>query len=288
MHSETNSSATDIRPSPLAGRWYPADADVLRASIENYLSSGAAQSVPGKVLGLIVPHAGHLYSGKTAALAFKLLRGLRPATVAVISPSHHYNPGHLLTSDHQAYSTPLGTIALDTEHVQMLDTLLQDNYQLPLTRLRSDAEHSTEIELPFLQTVLEEPFALLPVMMMSQDVETAHALGRCLAETLRSEPAILVASTDLSHFYPRDTALRYDTEMLSRMEAFDPQGVILAEEEGFGFACGRGAAAAVMWACRDLGADTVQVLGYSTSGDVTGDYDSVVGYGSAVIYQHVA
>jgi len=92
----------------------------------------------------------------------------------------------------------------------------------------------------------------------------------------------MVASTDLSHFYPQPVAYKFDQEMLRRVESFDPEGVLRAEDEGVGFACGRGALAAVMWAARELGATTAQVLHYATSGDVTGDFAQVVGYAAAV------
>ena len=95
--------------------------------------------------------------------------------------------------------------------------------------------------------------------------------------------ALLVASTDLSHFYPQKTANQLDHEMLRRIEAFDPLAVLQAEEEGKAFACGRGAVAAVLWAAQALGADTVTIVNYATSGDISGDYSQVVGYGAAVI-----
>jgi len=100
---------------------------------------------------------------------------------------------------------------------------------------------------------------------------------------LKERNALLVASTDLSHFYTQDEANAYDTEMLRQIEAFSPEGIFKAERNGTGFACGHAAAASVLWAARDLGADTVKVLHHATSGDVTGDYSQVVGYGAAVV-----
>src|SRR5206468_2176712 len=110
-------------------------------------------------------------------------------------------------------------------------------------------------------------------------------LGHALAATLRGRPALLVVSSDLSHYRPQPVARKLDAELLRRIAAFDPQAVLAAEEQGAGSACGIGAIAAVLWAARDLGADRVDVLRYATSGDVTGDYEAVVGYGAAVIWQ---
>ena len=120
-------------------------------------------------------------------------------------------------------------------------------------------------------------------MVRAQSPKVSEQLGAALAETLRGRNTLLVASTDLSHFYSQNEALAYDTEMLRRIETFSPQNVFCAEEEAKGFACGLGALTAVLWAAKGLGADTVKVLHHATSGDVTGDYSSVVGYGAAVI-----
>jgi len=274
----------DVRPSPIAGTWYPSNSGLLRQSIQGYLDSVPATSINGKVFGIIVPHAGHQYSGHTAAAAFKLLDGLQIPLAAVVSPAHQPVPGKLVTTAHSAYGTPLGMIPVSSK-VDQLKDLLEKSFQLELSMLHRDHEHSLEIELPFLQQVLGGDFELLPVMLADQSIRTARSLGLALAEVLRDEEVIIIASTDLSHFNSRDQAVQFDTEMLRRIEAFDPEGVIRAEEQQVGFACGRGAAAAVLWACRELGADSVQVLDYSTSGDTTGDYSSVVGYGSAVIFK---
>jgi AmmeMemoRadiSam system protein B len=140
-----------------------------------------------------------------------------------------------------------------------------------------------EIELPFLQRSLGTEFDLLPVMVRDQSFQVTHSLGLALASVLANRRALLVASTDLSHFYPQDSAKTLDQEMLHRLESFDPIAVLKAEEEGVGFACGRGALAAVLWAAIALGGNRVQILNYATSGDVSGDYHQVVGYGAAVI-----
>jgi hypothetical protein len=136
-----------------------------------------------------------------------------------------------------------------------------------------------------LQRALSDPFSLLPIMVRDVRSAVVHRLGEALAQALRGRDALLVASTDLSHFYTQEAAKVYDEEMLRRIESFDPQSVLDAEEEGKGYACGRGALAAVLWAARELGADQVKVLRHATSGDVTGDFSQVVGYGAAVIIQ---
>ncbi|GAB4497682.1 MAG: AmmeMemoRadiSam system protein B [Anaerolineales bacterium] len=269
----------DIRPSPISGTWYPGNPNSLATSIDKYFEEVTLPDINGQVIAVIAPHAGHRYSGAVAAHAFAALHGLEPDLVAVISPYHNYDPRPLLTTKHQAYSTPLGNIEVDQSALAELQTHLQ----IPITPIANDPEHSLEIELPFLQRILYNNFKLLPIMIRAQEETVAHQLGEALAKTLINKHIILVASTDLSHFYGQSTAEMLDHEMLKRFESFEPSSIFEAERTGKGFACGHAAVAAVMWAAQGLGAAKVQILKHATSGNVTGDYSSVVGYGAAVI-----
>lgn len=274
-----------VRPSPIAGTWYPGSAEALARSVDVQLKAAQPDPIPGEIVAVIVPHAGHRYSGQVAATAFRTLKGADRSPVALVSPMHHPYPGRVLTSGHSAYSTPLGEISIDQESLGRLETALHSSGRIRIERVTNDSEHSLEIELPFLQRSLSPGFRLLPVMLREQDRPISEAVGHALAAVLAGSKALLVASSDLSHFYPAPVARSLDHEFLMRVEAFDPVAVLTAEDEGVGFACGRGAIAAVLWAARDLGADQVRLLSYANSGDVTGDFDSVVGYGAAVVYR---
>ena len=271
---------TDVRPSPIAGAWYPGAARPLRRDIEGYLDAAQVAPPPGAVVALVAPHAGYMYSGPVAGHAFALVRGAHFKTVVVVSPMHQYYDAPVLTSAHQAYGTPLGAVPINAE------ALAQLSEQVEIKPVRYDREHSLEIELPFLQVALGD-FDLIPLMMREQSVALAQALGAALAAVLEAlpGPALLVASSDLSHFYPQAQAEKLAAVMLERIGAVDPVGVIEAEEQRRGFACGRAAIATVLFAARALGADSAQVLRYATSGDVSGDYSQVVGYGAAVVYK---
>jgi len=273
----------DLRPSPIAGTWYEGKPENLQRIIDAYLENAELPALPGDVIAVIAPHAGHRYSGAVAGYAFAALRDRTPDLVAVISPMHQPYSQALITSSHDAYATPLGAISIDKAAVDELDTALQADLGISLTPVPHDQEHSLEIELPFLQRILASDFKLLPVMVRAQEPRISQGLGNALANVLRGKNYILVASTDLSHFYDQETAKKLDAEMLRQIEAFSPEGVFEAERSGKGFACGHAAVAAVLWAASALGADTVKVLKYATSGDVTGDYSGVVGYGAAVV-----
>lgn len=271
----------DIRPSPIAGLWYQGDPKALAAEIDAYLDRAELPELPGEVVAVIAPHAGHRYSGPVAGYAFEAVRGQVFDLVAVVSPMHHPYRPPLLTARHDAYSTPLGDILIDKPALAEMDTILLSDLGYGVMPVPNDPEHSLEIELPFLQRALAGDFRLLPVMLRAQEPEVSRTLGAALAYVLRGKNALLVASTDLSHFYDQKTANLLDAEMLRRIESFDPMSLFEAERTGRGFACGHAAVAAVLWAARDLGADTVKKLHYATSGDITSDYDRVVGYGAA-------
>ena len=273
----------NLRPSPIAGLWYEGNAASLARAVDHYMEDAKFPNLNGDVIAVVAPHAGHIYSGPVAGYAFSALRGRDPELVAVLSPYHNFHGAAFLTSAHNGYATPLGAIQIDQAAVDALDTELKSMLGLGLTRIANDPEHSLEIELPFLQRALKSNWTLLPIMSRAHDPRHARGLGLALAKILKEKNAVLVASTDLSHYYDQKTADNLDNNMLSAIESFDPESVLEAEATGKGFACGLGALTSVMWAARELGADKVQILHHATSGDVTGDYSAVVGYGAAVI-----
>lgn len=269
----------DVRPSPIAGTWYEGNEQTLARNVDDYLNSAELPALGGAVVAVIAPHAGHAYSGAVAGYAFAAVRDLKPDLVVVISPFHSLSNYALLSTAHDAYGTPLGVVEVD----KIVLANLSSRLDIPITPIFADREHSLEIELPFLQRALTGDFKLLPIMIRAQEVDVAKKLGHALATALNGKSALLVASTDLSHFYDQTTARMLDAEMLKRFESFEPESVFEAEHTGRAFACGHAAVAAVMWAARELGANKVQILRYATSGDVTGDMSSVVGYGAAAI-----
>lgn len=277
------SKISEVRPSPIAGRWYLGDPVQLARQIDRYLDDARFPPLEGNVLGLIAPHAGHRYSGKTAAYAFKAVKGQTFELVIVASPLHGFHPAPFLTTAHQRYATPLGEIEVDREAISQVDGFIEQRGGIPLTPVAYDDEHSLEIELPFLQRALAHSFKLLPVMIRTMDLKALEILGASLAEIGRTRKCLLVASTDLSHFYDEGTARIFDQEMLKFFESLDPGQILAAERHGVGYACGAGAVAAVMAAARELGANHVEILDYSTSAAETGDTTSVVGYGAAAI-----
>jgi len=268
----------DIRRSVIAGTWYPGTKAELARMVDGFLANAKKEELGGELTGLIAPHAGYAYSGQVAAYAYKQLEGLDFPIVAVVSPVHRMFVGRYAVTAKRYYETPLGLVEVSGELVDALDEAVG------LNRVERDDEHSLEIQLPFLQRVLGR-FKLLPVMMGDQSLPTCRALGEALAGVLRGRRALLVASTDLSHFHPYDTAMRLDRVVLDHIERFDPEGLALDLERGRCEACGGGPVIAVMLAAKALGANRARVLKYANSGDVTGDRWQVVGYMAGAIYK---
>ena len=270
------SKIPNLRPSPIAGTWYPGDSKRLAASIDEYLSAVNIPPIKGQIKAIIVPHAGHRYSGAVAAYAYNAIREMRVNNVAVISPMHQLYPGRLLTTAHEAYMTPLGSIPVNRDLIQQLDSVLRTSLDAGLTPIARDQEHSLEIQLPFLQRVYPGGFNLVPIMLRDQMPGTTRILADALVKVM-PEGSLLVASSDLSHFYSDSDARELDAAILKAIRDFSPEQLYQVEAEGRGFACGLGAIAAVLWAARGLGADRVDILNQANSGDITGDRSSVVG-----------
>jgi MEMO1 family protein len=276
-------AVSEIRPSPIAGTWYEGQADRLTREVDGYISAARLPELTGEVLAVVAPHAGHRYSGQVAGYAFAAIKDYTPEVVAVLSPMHHLYSYQFITTAHAAYATPLGEIQVDRQLLDNLDQNLRGRLGYGLTAVVNDPEHSLEIELPFLQRAIKTSFSLLPVMLRQQTRGSAREMGEALAETLKGKKVLMVASTDLSHFHKQAAANKLDAALLASVEDFSPDGIFDLDESGAGEACGLGALAAILWAAKALGADTVKVLKHATSGDVTGDYQRVVGYGAAVV-----
>lgn len=274
----------EARPSPIAGTWYAGEPGRLASQVDAYISDAvlAEDEYPGRVVGLLAPHAGHRYSGRTAGYAYKMVADAPRPLVVLLSPFHRFGPGQLLTTVYSAYRTPLGEITVAQEPLRQLDEELRAN-GLALEQVAKEEEHSLEIQLPFLQRAWKAEFSLLPIMLRTLDGATLQTLANALHNVVKHEDFLVIASTDLSHFYPLDLAEALDAEMMRRVKNYSPEQVLSAEQEGSASACGAGAVAAMLWMAAHAGADRVHILNYSTSADTTGDASSVVGYAAAAV-----
>ncbi len=271
----------DVRPSPIAGRWYSSNPVELAKQLDGYIEQAKYPKINGDIVAVMAPHAGYIYSGRVAGHAFAAIQNLRPDLVIVLSPMHQPYRQNFLTSGHKYYWTPLGKIPVDIPLLDEVAARLQEKYQLELHRVRNDEEHSLEIELPFLQRIYQYSFELIPIMVRDLSLKNCESLGKAIAEVVNNKNVMLVISTDLSHFYSQSEAQGYDSSMLGKIERLDPAGVLRSEFEGTGFACGAGAVVTGMVYAKEVGANKGAILNYNTSYEETGDASSVVGYGAA-------
>ena len=271
-----------VRESVIAGSWYPDHPETLKKQIGKHLDEARLPSLRGALVGLIAPHAGYIYSGGVAAHAYKALLQQPFDRVLILAPSHraYFHGASIYRLG--GYRTPLGVVPIDHELIESLCRQSSLCHYVP----RAEAqEHSLEIQLPFLQVVLDE-FRLIPMLMGDHSFESCQELADALVHVCAGKRVLLIASSDLSHFHPYQEAKRLDQVVIDRVAAFDPAGLAADLEKGTCEACGGGPMVTLMLAARKLGATKAQVLHYANSGDVTGDLQGVVGYMAAAFFDN--
>ncbi|RLF32403.1 MAG: AmmeMemoRadiSam system protein B, partial [Thermoplasmata archaeon] len=277
-----------IRPPAVAGSWYPEDPALLQEMIDGMLAQ--VTPVDGAPIALIVPHAGYAYSGEVAATGFRQLEN-GTYEVAVIIASDHQPPlsNPISVWDAGGFETPLGIVPVDVELAQ---ELIDADPHITADPAAHTDEHPIEIELPFLQRTCPH-CRLVPVLMGNEKPEVIHALAQALLTVLPGRRAVVIASSDLSHYPSYEDARQVDGATLAAIETGDPDTVHTAiqglMQSGWPnlvtCACGEAPIRVAMEVARGLGADTITVLRYANSGDTGGDREQVVGYG-AVMFWH--
>jgi AmmeMemoRadiSam system protein B len=268
-----------VREPAVAGSWYPGRPEALAAEVEGHLARATPPLPAGSPTALVSPHAGLRYSGPVAAWGYSLLRGRPPRTVVMVGPSHRMGFAGVAVWPRGEWRTPLGPLAVDEALAARLlaaDPGLHEDQRPHL------AEHSLEMQTPFLKH-LAPGARIVPALMGTQARHEVEALAAALARVLQPGEALLVASSDLSHYHPSERAALLDAQVLERVRALDAEGLMALLEANPEHACGGGPMVAVMKAAAALGATQAQVLRYADSGDVEeGDKSRVVGYVSAV------
>ncbi|MFX0121887.1 MAG: AmmeMemoRadiSam system protein B [Candidatus Hodarchaeota archaeon] len=279
---------SELRPPAVAGAFYPADPDEAVAMMDHYLE--AVQPVDGTPLALIVPHAGWVYSGHVAAYAYKQIEGKRYDTVVIIGPNHT-DPTFDAISVYAAgaFETPLGPVLIDAA---LASELLTSDERIVFDRDVHRQEHSIEVQLPFLLRVCAD-CSFVPIIVGQPTSQNLDVLTDALVAALRDRQALIIASSDLSHYPSYDDAVKADLRSLAAVETMDDSMVsaVIAHQMTQDVpnlvtcACGQGPIVVAMRVAQALGADHVRVLRYANSGDVSGDYARVVGYGAVMFWR---
>ena len=294
-HQTGCAAGQKVRPAGVAGGFYPADTQHLTQMMDGYLAQNTVPQVQGPLVALICPHAGYEFTGPVAAACFAQLKGRSYTRVVVIAPSHYENFPFSSIYDGDAYATPLGTVPVDQDFRAKLAKLSSDVKisDRGHTQVGEHAEHSVEVQLPWLQRTMAK-FKIVPIIMGDQNYGLERALGRALSKALLAESpevraqTLILVSSDLSHYHPYDYANNVDHQTLQAIEDWD----YLSLSRNFAMwergvqtweACGGGPIVAGMIAAERLGATHAQLLKYANSGDATGDKTRVVGYGAVAI-----
>jgi MEMO1 family protein len=267
-----------IRPPAVAGRFYPDDPERLRAAVDSFLAGGEEKKKV-RVRACLVPHAGYMYSGSVAGEVYRRIE--ISARVILVGPRHFPRGAPLAILSEGAWQTPLGTSSIDSR--------LAENIVHAFPLLREDAvahaaEHSLEVQLPFLQRLVPS-FAFVPIVIGPAQWETLEALGHALAGVIgaQREPVLLIASSDMNHYESDDVTRVKDRKAIDQILALDARKLFDTVRHEKISMCGYAATVAVMIAARDLGATEAELVRYATSGDVNGDMQEVVGYAGMII-----
>lgn len=275
-----------MRPPAVAGRFYPANAQHLRAEIETFITPRAEAEAESRrpeaklrAMGCIVPHAGYVYSGGVAGTVYRRLE--LPRRYVILCPNHTGMGEPLAIMSEGVWRTPLGDAAIDQELAQALKE------KMPLLAEDSTAhryEHAIEVQLPFLQ-VLAPGFHFVPIAVGTGNFEVLSALGTVIARVLesRGEPVLVIASSDMNHYEDDVVTREKDSKAIEQVLALKPRGLFDVVQHNNISMCGYGPATAMLTAACRLGASQAQLLHYATSGDVSNDREMVVGYAGIAV-----
>ena len=268
-----------VREPQVAGMFYPSDPETLKEQLKDFLSDIKTDDSIKEVAGLVAPHAGYAYSGKTAAYGYKTIENRDYENVIVISPSHREYFGGISIYPGDGYETPLGKIPINQD---LRDKLISKSKIIYAGSEGHKYEHALEVQLPFLQTVLRD-FKLIPMVIGDQRREFVFELAEVLADEIDNK-TLLIASSDLSHFYTKEKALILDNRVVQYINEFKYEQLQSDLEVKRCEACGGGGIVALMKALKLRDYSHSKVIAHTDSGDVTGDDSEVVGYLSAVVY----
>lgn len=274
--------SAEVRLPAVAGTFYPDDSSTLNNMVARHLAAvGDLPAINGRLIALIVPHAGLVYSGEIAAHSYSLLRGTDFDRVILCGPSHRYSfKGVSVYGPGIEWRTPLGDVTCDDDYCQRL---LATPGVSVIPEAHKD-EHSLEVQLPYLQTVLPE-FRLVPMVMGQQGRRGVAQLAEALTKLPDDGRTILIAATDWQHYQSAAEGWPKDSLGIACLEQLDPERLQAALETGQVEACGGGPMVAVLRAAVARGANRVKLLRYGDSGDISGDKSAVVGYVAAVVYR---
>lgn len=274
-----------IRTPAVAGMFYPGEKNDLKNSIRNcFLHKFGPEKLPPahhskKIFGVICPHAGYMYSGPVACHSFYAISTIPHELFILVGPNHWGIGSNVATMKDCSWETPLGLVDVDSESALEISKI---SSIIDLDSFSHTREHSLEVQIPMLQEVYHNPFKILPIIMVDQEENAAQNVGLGIAKLVEKKNAMIIGSSDFTHYEENEFAHKQDQALIEPILELDVKRFYKILKEKRVSACGYGAIASTMIACKRLGATKGELLKYATSGDITGEKSSVVGYSSII------
>jgi AmmeMemoRadiSam system protein B len=268
------------RSPAVAGQFYYGSETRLKAQVEQYINKDSEKE---KVIGIISPHAGLMYSGHVAGAVYSSIEF--PETFVLIGPNHTGMGANAAMMSSGEWQIPTATFSIDEALSQKIlgkTALISEDMQAHLF------EHSLEVQLPFIASFsahFSEKPKIVPITVMSASLQECEAIGKAIADAVKETDydVVIVASSDMSHYEPDATARKLDSLAIERVLSLDPEGLYaIVKKEGISM-CGFIPATIMLYAAKALGAKKARLVKYATSGDVSGDYEHVVGYAGVIV-----
>ncbi len=281
--------AGNVRRPARAGQFYPGTREALTEMVNQFLANAENVQISGRPIGIWVPHAGYQFSGQIAANAYRPLRDLDVNAVVIFGANHTMYLEGASIGIWDAYRTPLGDVNVDTVLARKIMAASPLISNIPQVH---QYEHSVEVQLPFVQTVLPG-VPIVPVVMGNLSYDKCQQVAEAVAASVGGRKVLLIASSDMSHYPNYQDAYSVDAKTLNAVDKYNPKSVwslshTLLKENIPGLdctLCGLQAVVTVMLTSEKLGAKDVEMLPYANSGDVSGERQRVVGYGAAIFYR---
>jgi AmmeMemoRadiSam system protein B/AmmeMemoRadiSam system protein A len=275
-----NNIKEKIRYAAVAGMFYPNSKYELSKMVEDFLKNAKKEKIEGKIIGIISPHAGYIYSGGVAGYSYKQIENLNFESVIILAPSHYVNFSGGAIYEKGYFRTPLGDVKVDEKLASSLkskEIFFDESPHIP--------EHSLEVQIPFLQKIFPS-LKIVPIIIgPATPYELLEKMSSTISEKIKNKNVLLIASTDMSHYHPYENAVEIDKRTISLIEKFDISGLYYCLSKGKCELCGEKPVLLLLNICKKLGANKVKVIKYANSGDVTGEKDRVVGYFSGIIFK---
>jgi len=271
-----------IRKPVVAGQFYPDKKEdlenMIQHCIEHKYGPGRQSKLSDeKIYGIVCPHAGYVYSGPTACHSYKAISSQNPELAVIIGPNHFGVGKDAATMIDTQWQTPLGKVQIDSESAKQIAAISEF---IEIDEFSHSQDHSLEVQIPMLQEIVSNEFQILPIILRAQDMKTAMDVGNAVYEIAKGKNAIVIASSDFTHYEENSFAYQQDKALIEPILSMDVKRFYEILYEKRVTACGFGAIASAMIACKKMGATKGELLSYTTSGDISGDTESVVGYGA--------